>query len=149
MNSQNCGLTGSYSPASYNLSTSNYLLSFNDSEKLIGLGEFNFPDTDLAAYSSSYPLSLSFCDIAFKLNLTQLIDVPTHIAGNILDVVLTNTDAIYNVSVNSKFPPGLSSDHFMITFSLQTSLNSPAKVNQKYTYDYFKDNWEGMNHYLL
>ena len=92
MNSQNFGLTGSYGPASYNLSISNYLLSFNDSETLIVLGDLSFPDTDWAAYSSSYPLSLSFCDIAFNLNLTQLIDVPTHTACNILDVVLTNTD---------------------------------------------------------
>ena len=76
-------------------------------------------------------------------------NVPTHIAGNILDVVLTNIDAICNISVNSKFPPGLSFNHFMITFSFQTSLNSPAKVNQKYTYGYSKASWEGMNYYLL
>ena len=37
----------------------------------------------------------------------------------------------------------------MITLSLQTSLNSPVKMNQKYSHDYSKANWEGMNHYLL
>ena len=43
--------------ASYHLSISNYLPSFNDSEKLIILGDFNFPDIDWAAYNSSnlYP----------------------------------------------------------------------------------------------
>ena len=81
----------------------------------------------IVVQTSSNPLSLSFCDKAFKLNLTQLIDVPIHIGGNILDAVLTNTDAIYDISVNSKFPPNLSSDHFMIILSLQTSLNSLLK----------------------
>ena len=111
---------------------------------MIVLGDFNFPDIDWATYISSnlYPHR-------FVTNhLTQLIDVPTHIGGSILDVVLTNTDAMYDISVNSKFPPGLSSHHFMIKFLLQTSFNSPTKVNQKYTYDYSKANWEGMNHYL-
>ena len=100
--------------ASYHLSISNYLPSFNDSEKLIILGDFNFPDIDWPAYNSSnlYPHP-------FVTNhLTQLIDVPTHIGGSILDVVLTNTDAMYDISVNIKFPPSLSSHHFYDKLSI-------------------------------
>jgi len=43
---------------------------------------------------------LIFCDALFGLNFSQLIDKPTHSAGNILDLVLTN--ALENISIHSK-----------------------------------------------
>ena len=38
----------------------------------------------------------------------QLIDSPTHIAGNVLDVILTNTDYCQNIDIHPTLPPGLS-----------------------------------------
>ena len=36
----------------------------------------------------------------FDYNLSQVIQIPTHTGGNILDIVLTNTpEAVFNVNV--------------------------------------------------
>ena len=54
----------------------------------------------------------------FQNNLSQLIHTPTHLKGNILDLVLTNSDElISNVEVT---PPchNMSSDHYIISFQL-------------------------------
>ena len=69
-------------------------------------------------YSSSLfgqsPFSSDFCNAIFDLNLHQLIKDPTHIAGNILDLILTNApDNIFNLS-----------DHFIISFDHSTPPNS-------------------------
>ena len=49
-------MLNSHSSKCRDISISNYLLSFNDSEKLIVLGDFNFTDIYWAAYSNSNPL---------------------------------------------------------------------------------------------
>ena len=33
----------------------------------------------------------SLCNFVFDYNLSQVIEIPTHTGGNILDIVLTNT----------------------------------------------------------
>ena len=87
--------------------------------------------------------------MAFNLNLSQLIDSPTHIQGNILDLILTNAEElIHSVMVHSceSFP--IHSDHYPITFKL--SYSSYASSNKcHYIYDYSKANYEGMNTFLL
>ena len=45
------------------------------------------------------PASSLFCDCVFDCNLCQLVTYPTHIKGNILDLVLTtNDEAITSVN---------------------------------------------------
>ena len=51
----------------------------------------------------------------FELNLEQSVDKPTHIEGNILDVVLINFD-IDQVVVLDSHPPNLVSDHYIVSF---------------------------------
>ena len=65
----------------------------------------------------TFPLN---SDKIFEFNLEQLIDKPTHINGNILDVVLANF-VINQLTVSDAHPQGLSSDHFIINFSVPTS----------------------------
>ena len=56
------------------------------------LRDFNFPDIDWDLPSGSFPVSDQFCDLIFQTGLSQLIDMPTHVHGNILDLLLTNVD---------------------------------------------------------
>ena len=53
----------------------------------------------------------------FDYRLSQVIQIPTHTGGIILDIVLTNTpEAVFNVNVASF--SSLRSDHFAVTFRL-------------------------------
>ena len=63
------------------------------------------------------PYSTSLSHFVFDYNLSQVIQIPTHTGGNILDIVLINTpEAVFNVNV-APFSP-LRSDHFAVTFHL-------------------------------
>jgi len=71
--------------------------------------------TGLSSYSAK------FCDIIFNLNFSQLICEPTHIAGNVLDLIITNIpDLKFNVNIHSEPPLSIPSDHYIITFDVQT-----------------------------
>ena len=60
----------------------NFLLNLHiDSDKLIILGDFNFPDIDWHTLSGHSPVSDQFCDLIFQTGLSQLIDMPTHVHG--------------------------------------------------------------------
>ena len=94
----------------------NFLLNRQvTSDKLIILGDFNFLDIVWDTLSGHSPNSNQFCDMIFQANLSQLIDGPTHIHGNILDLLLTNMeDNIYQLQI---LPDHLLlSDHYSITF---------------------------------
>jgi len=94
----------------------NYLQSLNSStNSLLLLGDFNFIGIRCVVYL------LKLWDIIFSLNLSRLISEPTHIAGNILDLILTNIpDHIFNVNVHCEPPQLIPLDHYIITFNVQT-----------------------------
>ena len=74
---------------SYVCSLTEYLVVLQSSyDHCIFVGDFNFPDID----SLSGPSSLSnfFCDFIFDCNLTKHGTQPTHVKGNILDLILTS-----------------------------------------------------------
>ena len=92
---------------------------------LVLLGDFNISDINWNSLSGQSPFSSKFCDVTFDFNLFQLVEEPTHIAGYILDLVLTNVpENISNLIINSEPPHPIPSDHFMITFDFSTSPNS-------------------------
>ena len=82
------------------------------------MGDQNFPDLNWSILTGHTPLSTYFCDLIFGLNLNQQITEPTHNGGNLLDIILTNIVCIENISVRATLPYGLSSDHYLINFSL-------------------------------
>jgi len=66
------------------------------------VGDFNYPDISWTDLVGDTTCSNLFCELVFDSNLTQLVDVPTHVRGNILDLVLTNeVDAIKVLKVHS------------------------------------------------
>jgi len=96
------------------------------------LGDFNFIDISWDSLCGLSPSSVKFCDIIFNLNFSQLICEPTHIAGNVLDLILTNIpDLIYSLRTTSvySFRPlhkpceGISREHFKAIKSLSSLSN--------------------------
>ena len=95
------------------------------SSPVVILGDFNLPDINWNTLSGNSSLANVFCELVFELNLLQLIECPTHIHGNILDLILTNTDdLIQNVIVLPHNRCPVQSDHFLINFSMSISEHS-------------------------
>ena len=130
------------------LSYFDFLLTPNG--KTVILGDFNFPDINWETLSGTSPHSNYFCDLIYKFNLNQFVSHPTHVKGNILDIVLSNDpDLIQNLTVDSSnsLPP--SSDHFKVTFSLTISTPPMAKSKVSYFFNYSKADWPGLSSFLL
>ena len=118
----------------------------NDSGKLIVLGDFNFPDIDWDTLSGHSPVSNQFCDLMFRTGLSQLINVPTHNHGNILDLLLTNLDDYIN-HLQIYPDPLLQSDHYIMTFSIYISVTTSSKSAAYFTFNFSKGDYQGLcNH---
>ena len=115
---------------------------------IIILGDFNTPDINWDTLTGSSSQSNLFCDLVFHLNLLQLVDKPTHVQGNTLDLIFTNKeDLIDNVTVQPQEAFCVSSDHFMVSFNL--CLPSYSSINiPHYVFDYGKYKFEELNDYL-
>lgn len=70
------------------------------------------------------------CDLAVKHNLSQVVKVPTHSSGNMLDLVLTNSpDKDSNLSTTPSYFD-MKSDPYLVTFSVQACtkrLSNPTR----------------------
>lgn len=71
-------------------------------------------------------LLLLLCDFLFDSNIQQLIQEPTHVHGNILDLIIINNDStvLQPVTVHKIDHFRVQSDHSVITFSLAVPLPS-------------------------
>ena len=105
------------SPNDYHISMTDYLKSLSSSStNLVLAGDFNYPDINCAALTGSTMSSKLFCDYVFDNNLIQLVHRPTHIKGNILDILLTNNDdLIHNIAVHLLGETPILTDHFMVS----------------------------------
>ena len=98
------------------------LYSIPNSAHLILLGDFNITDVNWSTLNASSASSTLFCDRVFSLNLEQLVNNPTHIHGNTLDLVLSNSpDLIPDLTVDTYTCEGIS-DHYLINFHLSTHI---------------------------
>ena len=121
--------------------------SLCDTRKVVILGGFNALDIDWLTFSSETAKSELLCDFLFDNNLLQLIQEPTHALGNILDLVITDTDSITlpTTKVHAIDYFKLQSDHCIITFSLAVSLPSHRKKLSVTIYNYQKADWDNLN----
>ena len=105
----------------------------------------------LTGHSSS---SNSFCDIVFDNNLVQLVDSPTHVGENVLDLVLPTDDQLIEDLCVCKPNQSLCSDHRMITFNYSHRSSPPNSqqlpcCNSTHFVFYFpKADMEGLCSYL-
>jgi len=124
-------------------------LTICSNDKLVLIGDFNFPTINWDILQGETPMSNLFCDLVFNLNLVQMINEPTHIHGNILDLILIIDDnLITSLSVHSNSSLPIVSDHFAMTFSLNSSLPSPSKFSPFYVFNYSKGDYEGLYNHL-
>ena len=95
---------------------------------------------------SHQPFSVIF---VYDNNLDQLVTEPTHVKGNILDLILTNvSDNTQDVSVYSRNLPFFT-DHFIISCSVHVATRSQVKANCHYIYNFSKADFAGLVSHLL
>lgn len=138
------------SSTSYLSSLFHYISTLCIDNNLILLGDFNSPDICWSTFCASNPFSCSLCEFIFDYNLHQLVEVSTHIKGNILDLVLTqSTELFCDLIVHSDQSQFLfSSDHFPISFSLSCSLRYESPPRQTY-YQFHRGDYESMVDYIF
>ncbi|XP_019854575.1 PREDICTED: uncharacterized protein LOC109583601 [Amphimedon queenslandica] len=121
----------------------------SDTSLSLVIGDFNSPDINWATLSASSPFSLSLCDFIFSHNLNQLVLRPTHVRGNILDLVLTNqNNRIDTIQVDDSVCSA-HSDHSLILFSIGTNSKRVMKPNKRVIFDYTKADLDNLHSYLL
>ena len=116
-----------YNPPNASAEYTQELINFlqllpTDSSPVILMGDFNVPDINWSTLVGSTHFSNQFCDLIFDLNLSQIVDSPTHIQGNTLDLVLTNLeDSIHSLIVHNNNHQFISSDDHPILFAISYS----------------------------
>jgi len=81
-----------------------YITTLTSSASVVLMGDFNSSDIDWQLFASSTVSSDHLCDLIIDHNLFQLVDVPIHIYGNILDLIITSdTDLIDDLVVHWLF----------------------------------------------
>ena len=63
-------------------------------DRVIITDDFNLLDIKWSFLTGHSYSSNSFCDFVFDNSLVQLVDSPTHVGGNVLDLVLTTDDQL-------------------------------------------------------
>ena len=116
------------------------------------MGDFNMPDIDWSTLSAISTYSNSFCDAVYDNNLYQLVTVPTHIKGNTLDLLLTDTpDNVTDIHLSAPSPPV--SDHLIISLSFTIvghsfHLKSPRSSNSSSSHNFSQADWNGLLDHL-
>ena len=107
-------------------------------------GDLNLCRANWDSYSTTDKVEQAFLDSFSNFGLEQLINVPTHKLGKMLDLVLTDKPGlISNLSV-SDFELPCYSDHFCVSFSINCSFKR-IKLPKREVYNYKRANWEALN----
>ena len=128
----------------------NYLSTITAlSTPVLLFGDFNLPDINWTTLTGNSIVSNNFCEFVFESNLIQLIDSPTHICGNILDLVLTNSPKhVSNLFVHPREYQCVASDHCLITFSTSFKHITPTPITKE-VFNFTKGDYNGLSEYLL
>ena len=115
-------------------------------QNYIVVGDFNFPDINWSASSTTTELGHNFMQLLNNFGFIQLINEPTHEKGRTLDLLFSNKlRAIEGVNVLGKNEI-CSSDHFGITFDIKMKFKN--KVEKRKIFNYKKANWQNLNNDL-
>ncbi|MCP4457121.1 MAG: hypothetical protein GY816_03695, partial [Cytophagales bacterium] len=111
---------------------------------IVFTGDFNMPNINWDDYSSSDNVEQHFLDSFSNLGFEQLVNRPTHLKGNILDLVLTDKpQLIGNINVSDSNLP-CKSDHYSITFTIKSRVKR-IKTAKRDAYNFKRANWTGLN----
>ena len=95
------------------------------------VGDFNFHVSNQSDSGAN-----KFKALLNQYNLSQHVNIPTHTAGNTLDLVITRNDLLVT---GLKSDQSVDSDHFALIFNL--SFQSPGPVKRTITYR----NWKSVD----
>ena len=114
------------------------------------VGDFNMPDIDWNTMSAPSICSEMFCEAVVNRNLCQIISEPTHIKGNTLDLVLSDTpERISDINISDQT---YSSDHYFISILFATHYHysaSPSKRNPGVDFNWNKADWTGLPDFFM
>ena len=100
-------------------------------ERFVIVGDFNYPGIRWATGGSDAK-GRAFYDSIEDIHMTQHVDEPTHISGNLLDLVLSsNDDIIRDVRMEGRLG---TSDHELIETELFLDINSRHKTEHMRDY---------------
>ena len=122
-------------------------VSTNQSEVVL-LGDFNCPDINWPSLTASECSLHLLGDFVFGNDLCQLVELPTHIHGNTLDLVLVCSPDLVSLHVHTNQPQFSSSDHYPISFSLHFPILSNICPSIQ-SFQYHRGDYEGLQDYLL
>ena len=123
------------------------LLSTRESSCCILLGDFNLPELvwsnpSAPNHHSGQVLYDTFCDLAGDNFLHQLIEGPTHIAGNKLDLLLCNCPE-YIEHINTFKTDDFPTDHLLVEFFIKLKFRRAKPVKRR-VFDYKNGDFEGL-----
>ena len=116
-------------------------------KKFILIGDFNLPGVSWCptVFSTNY-IEKAFIDSFAENRLIQCINLPTHLRGNILDLLLTTSaNFINNLTVHKNSM--CKSDHYLISFSLKLKVKRRNHLKRK-CFDFKRANWESIKNEL-
>ena len=107
------------------------------------LGDFNTPDVNWDTVTSTITNSDYLCDFVIDHNMFQQVNKPTHIHGNILDLVITSDpELITDLVVHPHTTYPLQSDHSIVTFSIHAVVHHyKCREVSWLAYDFNKADW--------
>ena len=113
-------------------------------KKFYMVGDFNFCTTNWETNTSTNKTEQMFIDEFISLGLIQCFSTSTHSKGNILDLVLTNSDNyISNIQVLSN-QEACRSDHYAITFNLKLKIERQKPLKTR-NFNFKRANWDQLN----
>ena len=135
------------SPLTYVSSLVHFLTKLTSSfTKCIVVGDFNFPDIDWSVLMGTSNPSNCFCNFVFACNLSQHVFEPTHVKGNVLDLVFTSISVVLNDLI---VHPLSVFDCYAVSFDVCCNVSSAAECSPGYVLDFCKADYESICSYLL
>jgi len=111
------------------------------------MSDLNVPDVNWTILTGSTSFSSQLCNLVFQFNLMQIVDCPTHINSNTLDLIITNcNNAITSLTVQTDH---LISDHYLISLTMSFSSTHTNHQPLNYAYDYSKADYHGLQQFLF
>ena len=141
-----CYRVGTLGEANHNKIVSNLraIIHKRTPPKLHVIGDFNLANSSWVSMSAQVPIEQLFIDSFSNLGLKQCILQPTHVRGNTLDILLTNSESyIDNLSVLDRNAV-CKSDHFPVTFTIKGKVRT-RKIPKRKCYNFKKANWTDLN----
>jgi len=112
------------------------------------IGDFNLPDIHWPTLTGATSISNNFCECIFESNFTQLVESPTHIHGNILDVLTNSPENVYQLTVHPPEYQCVTLDHYLISFIINFRYSTHPPSSKGF-YNYSKGDYWGLTAYLL